>query len=103
MAVAMVDNSHECLNPQPEAQTFSMDACIGPGGGVCAVNAWLVFKQRGLYICLLYIIPIFCSPESVLCLVPLAQTGRPLLAGGVGSYNHDCIGEEVEWRPMLTL
>ena len=26
----------------------------------------------------------------------------PLMARGVGGYNHHCIGEEVEWRtPML--
>ena len=23
------------------------------------------------------------------------------MAGGVGGYNHNCIGEEVEWRPLL--
>ena len=25
----------------------------------------------------------------------------PPRAGGVGGYNHHCIGEEVEWRPPL--
>ena len=25
----------------------------------------------------------------------------PSEAGGVGAYNHLCIGEEVEWRPLL--
>ena len=73
MAVIMVDNSHGCLNHSPFGKqpltirgtnVFHGGAHDARGWG-CAINAWSVFKQGGLCICLLYIIPLVCSPESV--------------------------------------
>ena len=40
------------------------------------------------------------APSSVLGRAEEKPTPPPP-AGGVGGYNHHCIGEEVEWRPPL--
>uniref|UniRef100_A0A7S4FWQ2 Uncharacterized protein n=1 Tax=Eutreptiella gymnastica TaxID=73025 RepID=A0A7S4FWQ2_9EUGL len=40
-------------------------------------------------------------PCHTVHLSPLIIILRPPLAGGVGGYNHHCIGEEGEWRPPL--